>query len=301
MKLWKMFFRRIRHRAEATVYLIAVALVFLAHPSMLAAHSTKDVLKELQQQVPYMQLTDRAAPEFVLEDADGRKVGLDDLKGSVVVLNFIYTRCTDACPLHMTLIGHVQDQVNATLMRDHVRFVTIATDTGSPAETAEIMRTYGKAHGVDPTNWTILHGGSAKPGAGIAVAKAYGLEFTPTPDGQQMHGVVTHVIDASGVLRARFHGLKFPALSVTSFINTLLYPDHHAAGVEAVPKVRNGALAKQGSHAPGTGILFWMWTVAAALMLGGAVLAARRMTRARRMRENGSGKFTDTESTTKEK
>ena len=240
---------------------------------MLAAHSTKDVLRELQQQVPYMQLTDRAAPGFVLEEADGRKVSLGDLKGGVVVLNFTYTRCTDACPLHMTLIGQVQDQVNATLMRDHVRFVTIATDTEPPAETAKTMHTYGKAHGLDPANWTILHGGSAQPGAGIVVAKAYGLEFTPTPDGQQMHGVVTHVIDANGVLRARFHGLKFPALSVTSFINTLLYPDHHAAGVEAVPGTGERAPAKQGSHPLDMDIPFWLWAVAAVLMLGGAVLA----------------------------
>lgn len=297
----QMFLKRVSHRGEAILYLIAVAVVFLAHPSMLAAHSTKDLLRELQQQVPYMQLTDRAAPGFVLEDADGRKVDLDDLKGRVVVLNFIYTRCTDACPPHMMLIAQIQDQVNATLMRDHVRFVTIATDTEPPAETAKIMRTYGKAHGLDPTNWTILYGGSAKPGAGIAMAKAYGLEFTPTPDGQQMHGVVTHAIDASGVLRARFHGLKFPALSVSSFINTLLYPDHHAAGVDAAPGAGDDALAKQGSHPLDTGIPFWLWTVTAALMLGGAVLAIRRTATARRMRGNDFGKFMDTESSSKEK
>jgi protein SCO1/2 len=293
MKPWKTCFRRVSQRADVFLYVIAVALFFIAHPSMLAAHSTEEVLREMQQQVPYMQLTDRAAPGFVLEDANGRKVGLNDLKGSVVVLNFIYTRCTDACPLHMTLIGQVQDQVNTTLMRDHVRFVTIATDTEPPAETAKILRTYGKAHGLDPTNWTILYGGSAEPGAGIAVAKAYGLEFTPTPDGQQMHGVVSHVIDESGVLRARFHGLKFPALTVTSFINTLLYPDHHAAGGKAVPAIGDGARQKQASRPLDMGIPFWLWAMAAAVMLGGVALVVRRMARARRMPENDSAKLRD--------
>lgn len=279
MKLWKMFFKRVRHHAAAILYLITLALVFLAHPAMLAAHSTEEVLRELQRQVRYMQLTDRAAPGFVLEDADGRKVGLGDLKGSVVVLNFVYTRCTDACPLHMTLLGQVQDQVNATLMRDHVRFVTIATDTEPSAETTNVMLAYGKAHGLDPTNWMILHGGSAKPEAGIDVAKAYGLEFTPTPNGQQMHGVVTHVIDANGVLRARFHGLKFPALSVTSFINTLLYPDHHSAGVEAAPGAAQGTLAKHGSRQWDMQVPLWLWVLGAALILAGAVLAVRRAVR----------------------
>lgn len=280
MKLWKMSFKRVRYGVETIPYLVAAALVLLAYSPMLSAHSDKDLLGELKKQVPYMQLTDRAAPGFVLEDADGRKVSSDDLKGSVVVLNFVYTRCADACPLHMTLIGQVQDQVNGTLMRDHVRFVTIATDTEAPQDTAEIMRGYGKARGLDSTNWMLLHGGSAGPGAGIEVAKAYGLEFTPTPDGQQMHGVVTHVIDANGVMRARFHGLKLPALSVTTFINTLLYPDHHAAGAEAAPEMSAGALAKRDSNPLEVDIPFWLWPVLAALMSGVAVLAIRGARRA---------------------
>lgn len=275
VKLWRTSHSGCRYASKALVGLIAVVSIFLSHSSMVGAHSTKQVLRELQQQVPYMQLTDRAAPAFVMEDADGHKVSLADLKGSVVVFNFVYMRCTDACPLHMSLVGQIQEQVNATLMREHVRFVTIATDTEPAAETAEIMGSYGKAHGLDPTNWRILHGGSAKPGKGIEVAKTYGLEFTPTPDGQQMHGVVTHVIDANGVLRARFHGLKFPALSVTSFINTLLYPDHHATGAEAMPAMNAGAPAKQDSHALATLISIWLWPVLAVLMFGAALLATR--------------------------
>lgn len=294
MKFLKIFFERVRHAGQALPHLVAMALVLVMFPSMLAAHSTKQVLEELQQQVPYMQLTDRTAPGFLLADADGRSVRLDGMRGSVVVLNFIYARCTDACPLHMTFIAEVQNQVNATLMRDQVRFVTIATDIERPAEIAKIMRAYGERYGLDSANWVFLHGGTAEPEAGIAVAKAYGLEFTPLPDGQQMHGVVTHVIDANGVLRARFHGLKPPALSVTSFINTLLYPDHHAGDPKGAPGSVQGAPAKQGLRPLWTGIPLWLWAVGAALMLVGAVLAVRRMARARRMR-GGGGVPADTE------
>lgn len=299
MKFSKISFERVRHAGQAHPHLVVVALVFAMFPSMLAAHSTKQALEELQKQVPYMQLTDRPAPAFGLEDVDGRKVRLDDMRGGVVVLNFIYTRCTDACPLHMGLIAEVQDQVNATLMRDHVRFVTIATDTEYLAETAKIMRAYGKAHALDASNWMFLYGGGAEPNAGIAVAKAYGLEFTPTPDGQQMHGVVTHVIDANGVLRARFHGLKLPALSVTSFINTLLYPDHHAG--EPKGMAGPGAPGKQGWRPLETSIPLWLWAVGALLVLVGAVLAVRRMAHARRMRGDGFGEPAGTESSLKGK
>ena len=52
-----------------------------------------------------------------------------------------------------------------------------------------------------------------------------------------MHGVVTHVIDQDGVMRARFHGLKFQPLHLTAFVNTLLYPDHDEgwAGAGSAP------------------------------------------------------------------
>ena len=200
-----------------------------------AAHTTEEVLSQIRQSEPYLQITDSVAPDFVLEDAAGRKIGLADYRGKAVVLNFIYARCKDACPLHSELLAKVQAQVNATLMRDQVQFVTIATDTEDAAATAEVMRGHGKIHGLDPANWVFLYRGSGAPNSGINIAKAYGLEFTPTPDGDQMHGVVTHVIDLDGVMRARFHGLKFQPFYLTAFVNTLLYPDHpeDSAGTRA--------------------------------------------------------------------
>ncbi len=37
-----------------------------------------------------------------------------------------------------------------------------------------------------------------------------------------MHGVVTHVIDQEGRLRARFHGLKFEPTNMVLYINALV-------------------------------------------------------------------------------
>lgn len=191
-----------------------------------AAHSTEEVLNDIRQNERYLQITHSVAPDFVLEDPEGRKIGLADYRGKIVILNFIYARCKEACPLHSELIAKIQAQVNATLMRDQAQFVTIATDTEDAAATAQVMRGHGKIHGLDPANWVFLYRGSGAPDSGINTAKAYGLEFRPTPDGDQMHGVVTHVIDQDGVMGARFHGLKFQPFHLTAFVNTLLYPDH---------------------------------------------------------------------------
>jgi len=37
----------------------------------------------------------------------------------------------------------------------------------------------------------------------------------------QMHGIVTHVIDQDGRMRARFHGLKFAPISLVTLVNAL--------------------------------------------------------------------------------
>ena len=58
---------------------------------------------------------------------------------------------------------------------------------------------------------------------GQMTADRYGLKFSLGEGGVQVHGIVTHIIDKSGNLRARFHGLKFN--DTTSFVS-LQVPDH---------------------------------------------------------------------------
>jgi len=207
-------------------FLLGVALCALT-ASQAAAHSMKEALDELQQSEPYLQPMNRAAPDFTLEDAWGRKHSLADYRGKIVMLNFIYARCKEACPLQSQLLAKVQEQINATPMRDQISFVTVATDTEDAASTAEVMRDYGKAHGLDRATWVFLfRGGAGTPDTGIKVAKTYGLEFVVVSGEEQMHGVVTHVIDRQGITKARFHSLRFKPERLTAFVSGLLHSDH---------------------------------------------------------------------------
>lgn len=201
---------------------VALGLILgLLMLSRAAAHS----VEELREDEPYLQLTNSAVPDFALEDAWGRKTSLADYRGKVVVLNFIYARCKEQCPLQSRLLAKIQAQINSTPMRDQVQLVSVATDTEDAARTAEIMRGYGKAMGFAPANWVFLYRGAGAPDAGINAAKSYGLEFVPLTR-EQIHAVVTHVIDRQGVMRARFHGLRFEPEHLTEFVNTLVFPDH---------------------------------------------------------------------------
>jgi len=202
--------------------MLVCALALLAAPAK--AHSLKALEDALMAREPYVQVVNRPAPDFALRDADGRVVRLADLRGRVVVLYFIYTNCPDVCPLHSEAIAAIQEAVNATPMKDAVRFIAITTDPAR--DTPAVMKSYGAAHGLDPANWTFLTSGADRPGATRELAARYGLRFMPGKGGYQMHGVVTHLIDKSGHLRARYHGLRFNHTNMILHINALTNDTH---------------------------------------------------------------------------
>jgi protein SCO1/2 len=194
----------------------------LATPAL--PHSLEELEQEFVQSEKYFQPVDKEAPGFTLQDAGGRGMSLADFKGKVVVLNFIYIDCPDFCPLQSEKIAEIQKMVNISPMKTMVEFISITTD--HKRDFGRALKDYGESHGLDPVNWMFL---TAAPGAPEdstrELAKAYGVEFKLAADGEQMHGVVTSVIDQEGRLVGRFHGLQFQNLSLVKFVNALT--NHH--------------------------------------------------------------------------
>jgi protein SCO1/2 len=212
--------------------LMAASLALLAvSASTVAAHSLDELEAQLGDREKYFQPIDQVAPAFMLQDADARAVSLEDYRGKVVVLHFIYASCPDFCPLHADRIAEIQDMVNQTPMRELVQFVSITTDPEH--DTPEVLRDYGPAHGLDPVNWIFLTTTPDQPeGATRKLAESFGHGFTKTEDGYQVHGVVTHIIDREGDWQANFHGLKFEPTNLAVYINALT----NAHGSEGHPE-----------------------------------------------------------------
>jgi protein SCO1/2 len=196
---------------------LALALLATAAP---AHHPGEELDEVMTAQEPYFQAIDQPAPAFDLVDGEGNPVALSDLSDKVVVLDFAFASCTDLCPLQSERLAEVQAKVNASPMKDMVQFVTVTTDPAS--DTPEVMQAYGEAHGLDPANWTFLTVGPDSPeDATRALSEAYANSFTPLEDGQQMHGVVFHVIDRDGRLAAKFHGLDWEPMNMVLYVNGL--------------------------------------------------------------------------------
>jgi protein SCO1/2 len=207
--------------------LLALTTASALGPTALA-HSLDEVEAMIGEKEKYFQPIDKPAPDFTLRDADGRVFRLADFQGKVVILHFIYTNCPDVCPLHAERIAQIQSMVKQGHMQDRVQFITITTDPSR--DTTDVMREYGKAHGLDPANWLFLTTTTDAPeDATRRLAESFGHKFTKEEEGYQMHGIVTHVIDREGRWRGNFHGLQFEPVNMVVFVNALVndaHPEH---------------------------------------------------------------------------
>lgn len=206
-----------------TLYFRLIGFVILALAAVPAAAHQEDAdLDQLMgnRETFFQPIDQPQAPPFELADAEGNIVRLSDFSDKIVVLNFIFASCTDVCPLHSTLIAEIQEKVNITPMKDMVQFVTVTTDPLK--DTPEVLRTYGEPRGLDPANWMFLTRAPGQPeDATRKLAETYNLRFQPLDDGQQLHGVVTNVIDRGGRFAAKFHGLRFDPLNLVLYLNAL--------------------------------------------------------------------------------
>lgn len=92
-------------------------------------------------------------PDFSLIERSGRHVALADLRGKVWIANFIYTHCTDTCPLQSARMAKLQDDFVGE--RD-LRFVSITVDP--MRDTPKVLGEYATRFGADPDRWLFLTG-----------------------------------------------------------------------------------------------------------------------------------------------
>ena len=176
------------YKSTALLVALSIATPAIAH------HPGENLDEAMGDKEQFFQKIDEPAPPFDLADADGNPVRLSDFADKIVVLNFVFASCTDVCPLHSELIADVQSKINVTPMKDMVQFITVTTDPD--VDTADVLRSYGEEHGLDPSKWTFLTARTGDPEATTRdLAEAYNVRFNPLDGRQQMHGVVTHVID----------------------------------------------------------------------------------------------------------
>jgi len=173
---------------------LILALAILAWPARELAHDTTH-----DQRLP----TIGPAPDFALTSQDGARVTLSDFRGKVVAVTFIFTSCTDTCPLLTAKMAGVQDELGPAFGAK-IAFVSITVDP--ERDTPEVLKQYAQNFGANPAGWVFLTGDLA---AIRDVERSYGVFAAKAVDGDVDHTFLTSLIDPRGILRVQYLGVRF--------------------------------------------------------------------------------------------
>jgi protein SCO1/2 len=169
---------------------------------------------------PTGEMLNTKAPDFILLNQEGHRFDSTKLRGKVVVVNFIFTTCTDVCPLFTAHFAQLQRALKNGA--GDLYFVSITTDP--EVDSPKVLKSYAQRYGADFQNWAFLTGTDAqmKP-----VWKGFGVRVVSKGRGLVQHTSLTTVIDREGVRRFNYFGEKWQLKDLQKDIAGLLEKKHN--------------------------------------------------------------------------
>ena len=140
-------------------------------------------------------------PDTQLVAETGKPLNLRDLKGNVVVYDFIFTNCAASCPMMTAEMRKLTGKIEKDAP---VRFVSISVDP--ERDTPQILRDYAMRYRNDP-RWTFLTGDRNT----IVRLSIDGFKLaaggTPQPGAEPLlHSAKFAVADKGGTIREYYGG-----------------------------------------------------------------------------------------------
>jgi protein SCO1 len=143
------------------------------------------------------------APGFVLISQDGAQVSLAKLRGKVVAVTFIFTRCSASCPILTPMMSLVQDRLGGDF-GSKIAFASITVDPEH--DTPEMLKLYAQMYGADVAGWSFLTG---SPAVITDLTRRYGVFAAKDADGDIEHTFLTSIVDQGGMIRVQYLGVRF--------------------------------------------------------------------------------------------
>jgi protein SCO1/2 len=174
----------------ATAALILASQPVLAHEEAAPAAPAK--LPAMLSSSPQLAVI-RQAPDFTLFDTRGRAVRLAQLQGRTVLLAFIFTQCTSACPMLSYRMAQLQTRL-AQLSLSPARVALLSVTVDPERDSAEALDSYARRFDARP-GWTFLRD---QPERLRRVLATYDEWTRKLPDGDVDHPARIYLIDPTG-------------------------------------------------------------------------------------------------------
>src|SRR2546423_14971657 len=197
------------------------------------------------QTIPPRELIQRRhLPNVELITQDGKKVHFyDDLvKDRRVVLQFMFTRCKDICPVITHHLAEVQEMLDGRVGRDIFFYsITLSPEEDSPRD----LKAFAKKHGTGP-GWTFLTG---KPEDILNLRKSLGFFYkNPKEDADRNNHSGMIMIGTEPLMR----WAHCPGGSKPEWISTVIRTEMEAPLKGTVDGVTQADVAVKVNAAAGT-------------------------------------------------
>jgi len=162
-----------------------------------------------------------AVPEFKLTERSGGEINLTQLRGKIWIADFIYTTCTDTCPLQTAAMAKLQKEFSA---QSNVQFVSVSVDPEK--DTPQVLSAYADKHEADRQRWYFLTG--QRDQVIKLIRDGFHLSVAALPDSSEAGGMIPHsprfvLIDGQAQIRGYYDSRATESLAkLRNDIATLL-------------------------------------------------------------------------------
>ena len=186
-----------RRRALAPVAGSALLLVSLIAVSLLGLGRAQAKPTELA--FPADRLRSALAmPFFTLTNQDNHAVSLADFKGRVVLITAVYSTCTTTCPMMLTKVRTVLDQLTPEERND---LAVVAFSLNPEADTRELRAMTAKIYGMQAPRFHFVSGVPSEVNA--LLDKLNVARTRDEATGQIMHSNLFFLLDREGRIAYR--------------------------------------------------------------------------------------------------
>lgn len=157
-------------------------------------------------------------PDLALIDQSGKSFSLASLRGRVLALTFVFTRCPlpNFCPLMSRNFEHVQRELSASTPGDGWRMLSVTIDPAH--DTPAVLAQYAAHFEADHRRWIFATGSIPTI---RQLGNVVGLQFSGENDALA-HNLRTAVIDAEGRVVRVFEGNGWQPAELAGEIRRLL-------------------------------------------------------------------------------
>lgn len=158
-------------------------------------------------------------PDFSLVNQNGEKVSLQQYRGKVVLVTFLYTTCPfpEKCPTISKKLGQTRSVIEkVTQGSDELQVISITIDPEH--DTPERLKAYSQGMDRNVSNWTFLTGA---PATVAKVASLFGVLYWDEK-GVLEHNMRTAVIGKDGKLEILLTGSDWKPGQLAAQLKALL-------------------------------------------------------------------------------